>query len=157
MLDEDPITQARKRIEQVFRADPALREVTAKSDLTVSTLTKSVAARPVAPTVEVTQGAFTMRPNGPNSRTVGFSQEYQVRVSSGAVSGLDAHNALKWYGYMALLREGDTLGLPFVGSWSVTQASDESPDEGDKFPETEAAFTVSVEMYWDRAKIGAKA
>lgn len=101
------------------------------------------------------QGRFNLMPFGSNSRSSEFSQSYSLIIVADDLKVVPV-NQIKYQTAIALLKAGDTLGLPCIRSWNITDASDDALGQREWTRKSErwlSTLTIGVSLYKQRSDL----
>lgn len=105
------------------------------------------------PEIILVQGKRELKPFGRNSQVADFSLSYPIIATFDSTLRVVPVNDVIYAGFIAMLKLGDDLGLPYVRSWDIAAAGD------DPFGQQEwkrgamrylSLLQINVEMYQSR-------
>ena len=105
-----------------------------------------------APQIRILQDDFTLPPFGGNSKTVEFSQDFIVQVTTDLLR-ITPLNQLKYLLLIALVKAGPELGLDFVSGFTLSDCRDSFTQPADLIQKSRrwtAAMTIRVQMFLSR-------
>lgn len=113
------------------------------------------------PEITLLQRKFQLAPYGSNSRVSEWWMEFPLVQTNSNRLQITTINALTWQTFMALVKAGDTLGIPYVRGWEVTDGGEDVPILETMRPSVFARETtmivavlnIRVHMYADKLSL----